>query len=283
MSDGGNLPDAAPRACHEGGDVTAELDKVRVGGRSVALAEAVEWVTQYFDAERNRAAASAPKGRPYGFPLYDRMACGSAPDELNDGDLLAPVLLNVTPRLHAVFGLQEVRPALEAVLAEIPPDLTLQDAVASGSHVDPMQHLGAVLDGPGSPRGVGGTILMKVMHRKRPLFLPLYDTRVFACYCGSGDAYPLKRVPGRSWADFLQVFGEAVARDLDEQPDVWRELAEAVPGNVAVLRVLDVVAWRLGGGALSEPKEGRRSGTSAATAARRAARLDRGPAARTPG
>jgi hypothetical protein len=222
----------------------------------VVLAEAVGWVADYFDAQGNRAAASAPKGRPYAFPLYDRMATGSAPDELNDGDLLAPVLLNVTPRLHAVFGLQEVRPALEAVLAAIPPDLTLQDAFASGLHIEPLQRLGAVLDGPGSPRGVGGTILMKIMHRKRPLFLPLYDTQVFACYCGPGDAYPLKREPDRPWAKFLQVFGEAVARDLDEQPDAWRELAEAAPDDVAVLRVLDVVAWRLGGGVPSETDDG---------------------------
>jgi hypothetical protein len=148
-----------------------------------------------------------------------------------------------------------VRPALEAVLNAIPPDLTLQDAVASGSHVEPLQRLGEVLDRPESPRGVGGTILMKIMHRKRPLFLPLYDTQVFACYCGSGGSYPIKREPGRSWADFLQVFGEAVARDLDEQPDAWKVLAGAAPEDVAVLRVLDVVAWRLGGGALSKPDD----------------------------
>jgi hypothetical protein len=94
---------------------------------------------------------------------------------------------------------------------------------------------------------VGGTILMKIMHRKRPLFLPLYDTRVYACYCGTGAQYPIKESPHRPWADFLRLLGDAMARDLDEQPDTWKTLMECAPDDVSVLRVLDVVAWNLVG------------------------------------
>lgn len=223
-------------------------ETVRVGGRRVALDQARQWIWQYFDAEANRAAAVVAKGRPYAFPVYDRMDTGSGPDELNDGDLLAPALLNVTPKLHAVLNLQALRPDLEAVLAAIPPRLTLQDAVASGSHAEPLRRIGRLLDGPAPLRGVGGTILMKIMHRKRPLFLPLYDSRVYACYCGSGAQYPIKESSQRTWAEFLQLFGAAVARDLDEQPDTWKTLMGCVPDDVSVLRVLDVVAWNLGGG-----------------------------------
>ncbi|MFF4690489.1 DUF6308 family protein [Streptomyces sp. NPDC001307] len=223
-------------------------ETVRVGGRCVALDQARQWIWQYFDAEANRAAAAAAKGRPYAFPIYDRMDTGSGPNELNDGDLLAPVLLNVAPKLHAVLNLQAVRPDLEAVLAAIPEKLTLQDAVASGVHAEPLRRIGGLLDGPAPLRGVGGTILMKIMHRKRPLFLPLYDTQVYACYCGPGAQYPIKNAPQRTWAEFLRLLGDAVARDLDEQPDTWKTLMRCAPDDVSVLRVLDVVAWNLGGG-----------------------------------
>lgn len=221
---------------------------VRAGGRSVDLDQAMQWVRQYFDAEANRAAATAAKGRPYAFPVYDRMDTGSGPDELNDGDLLASVLLNVTPKLHAVLNLQAVRPNLEAVLAAIPPTLTLQNAVASGVHTEPLHRLGALLDGPAPLRGVGGTILMKIMHRKRPLFLPLYDTQIYACYCGLSAQYPIRKFPQRTWAKFLPLLGQAMAHDLNEQPDPWKTLTGAAPDDVSILRVLDVVAWNLGGG-----------------------------------
>ncbi|MBQ0911014.1 DUF6308 family protein [Streptomyces sp. RM99] len=220
---------------------------VRVGGRSVGLDQATQWIRQYFDAEANQAAAVAARGRPYAFPVYDRMDTGSGPNELNDGDLLAPVLLNVTPKLHAILNLQAVRPDLEAVLAAIPPKLTLQDAVASGAHAEPLHRIGGLLDSPAPLRGVGGTILMKIMHRKRPLFLPLYDTQVYACYCGPGARYPIKKSPQRTWAQFLRLLGDAMARDLDEQPDTWKTLMGCAPDGVSVLRVLDVVAWNLGG------------------------------------
>nr|BFD84257.1 hypothetical protein StreXyl84_36580 [Streptomyces sp. Xyl84] len=219
---------------------------VRVGGRSVATDQATLWIRQYFDAEANRAAAVAPKGKPYAFPVYDRMDTGSGPNELNDGDLLAPVLLNVAPKPHAVLNLQSVRPDLEAVLAAIPPTLTLQDAVASGVHAEPLRRIGGLLDGPAPLRGVGGTILMKIMHRKRPLFLPLYDTRVYACYCGPGARYPVEESSRRTWAEFLRLLGEAMARDLVEQPGTWKMLTECAPNDVSVLRVLDVIAWNLG-------------------------------------
>ncbi|WP_418960365.1 DUF6308 family protein [Streptomyces tritici] len=229
---------------------------VRVGGRSVALDQATQWIGQYFDAEANRAAAVAAKGRPYAFPVYDRMDTGSGPNELNDGDLPAPALLNATPKLHAVLNLQAVRPALEAVLTAIPPRLTLQDAVASGVHAEPLRRIGCLLDSPTPIRGVGGTILMKIMHRKRPLFLPLYDTQVFACYCGSGDRYPIKKSPQRTWAQFFPLLGDAVARDLNEQPETWKTLRGCVPDDVSVLRVLDVVAWNLGSGTGRGPMSG---------------------------
>ncbi|MYQ77596.1 MULTISPECIES: DUF6308 family protein [unclassified Streptomyces] len=228
-------------------------ESLRVGGCSESVRQAVQWVREYFDAEANRAAAAVPKGRPYAFPAYDRMETGSGPNELNDGDLLASVLLHVTPKLHAFLNLQAVRTDLEAVLAAIPQRLTLQDAVASGGHAEPLRRIGGLLDHPALLRGVGGTTLMKIMHRKRPLLLPLYDSQIYACYCGPGFPYPIQHSSRRTWARFLPLLGESMAHDLDDQPDTWKALKECAPDDVSTLRVLDVVAWNLGRG--GRPKQ----------------------------
>jgi hypothetical protein len=220
-----------------------EQERLTVGGAGIGMATAIDWVSRYFDEEANRAAAAKAGGKPYAYPLYDRMETGSGPDELNDGDLLAPLLLNVGPSISAMFNLHAVRPGLEAVLARIPQDLTLQSAVAEGVPRQLIEPFGQFLDDGVS--GVRGTILMKILPRKRPLFLPLYDTQVFATYCGTGD-HPLRPDSKRSWAQFFPLLAEAMVRDLDSQPDRWKVLAELVPGDVSLLRILDVVAWRLG-------------------------------------
>jgi hypothetical protein len=220
--------------------------EVRVGGRRIALVTATEWVAAYFDEKGNVAAAAAKGGKPYAYPVYDRMDTGSGPDQLNDGDLLAPVLLNVAPTIKAVFNLQAVRSGLEAVLARIPRDLTLQAAVADGSHRRPLQALGGFLDQGGGVPGVGGTILMKIMHRKRPLLVPLYDTKVYDCYCGTTADYPIHPDPKRTWAEFFTLLAESMAEDLDSQPAQWKALTSAAPNDVLLLRILDVVAWNLG-------------------------------------
>jgi len=73
----------------------------------------------------------AAAGAPYAYPFYDRMDTGSGPDELDDGDLLAPVLLNVPVTIVAFRSLQAMRNNLQGGLAHIPTTLTLQDAVAA--------------------------------------------------------------------------------------------------------------------------------------------------------
>ncbi|OKJ09227.1 DUF6308 family protein [Kitasatospora sp. CB01950] len=217
--------------------------EVKVGGRRATVAEATRWVGAYFDEEANTAAAAASGGKPYAYPVYDRLDTGSGPDRLDDGDLLAPLLLNAAPTIRAVFNLRAVRPALEAGLARIPEDLTLQAAVAEGSHRPLLAALTGVLDRPGGLPGVGGTTLMKVLHRKRPLFVPLYDSRIDACYRGSAAEHPIKPDRRRSWTEFFALLAEAVAEDLESQPEQWRTIAAAAPEDVSLLRVLDVVAW----------------------------------------
>ncbi len=55
------------------------------------------------------------------------------------------------------------------------------------------------------PPGVRLTKLAKVLHRKRPRLLPLYDRYVRACYCLPDGDRPavIPAVRGRSYVDFL--------------------------------------------------------------------------------
>src|SRR4051794_37991979 len=86
---------------------------VRVGKVSIPMSDAVEWVRAYTDSHSKQHGSA-----PYAFPAYDRYdkAC-NRPERLTDGDLLAPLLLNVRMPLRAFYGLQTVRDQLEATLA----------------------------------------------------------------------------------------------------------------------------------------------------------------------
>ncbi|MFI7547588.1 DUF6308 family protein [Actinoplanes sp. NPDC049599] len=213
---------------------------VRVGGKAVSLARAERWVDTYFDGPANRTA-----DKPFAYPAYDELCTGSGPDQLNDGDLLAPTMLNAAPTIAAFYSLQAARPRLEQGLRAVPGGLSLQASAADGSLRERLGNLAGVLDGKGL-RGVRLTMLSKVLHRKRPSFVPLYDQFVRACYVGERGRFPIQVDRARSWAGFAGELGEWVARDLADQDDVWRHLAARVAGEVTTLRVLDVVAWNLG-------------------------------------
>lgn len=219
--------------------------KLSVGGRSVGLDTAAGWIRSYFDEAANRDP-SATRNKPYAYPVYDQMATGSGPNELNDGDLLAPLLLNAGPSIRGVFSLQAVRAALQDGLAAIPLGLTLQEAVADDSHKKLLEPLIAVLDAPGKVPGVQLTMLTKVLHRKRPLFIPLFDSQVKACYWSTDDHFPMQPDPTRPDAEFFSSLAACIAADLDGQLDVWQALRTEAPDSVPLLRILDVVAWNLG-------------------------------------
>lgn len=203
------------------------------------MAEAKAWVAEYFTAKNQHAA------NPYAHPAYDAYDSGSGPFELNDGDLLAPVLLNAAPTVRAFYSLQRVRPRLVDALADVPVELTLADAVAAGTMPAQLGELVAVLDGPEPVPGVRLTTLLKVLHRKRPAFVPLYDQFVGACYLGTGDGFPVRRVRRRSWRDYAVAVAAAVSEDLTSQRAAFAELQELAP-RVSTLRILDVLAWKLG-------------------------------------
>jgi len=230
---------SCPRLYPPGHSVTTVSDLIRIGGRRASLTEARTWVEAYFDRGNQNSRT------PYAYPAYDEYQSGSGPFELNDGDLLAPTLLNAAPTVRAFYSLQEVRADLTEALTRIPVDLRLADSLADGTMPDLIGDLATVLDEPERLAGVRLTTLFKVLHRKRPDFVPLYDQFVGACYLGQGDEFPVRRMRRRSWRHYAVAVTAAVSADLTAQEAVFGQLQPLAPG-VSTLRLLDVLAWKVG-------------------------------------
>lgn len=176
----------------------------------------------------------------YAYPAYDRLITnGSA--QLVDGDLLAPALIGVHIDAGRFSLLREMLPALEAV-ADLP-DVPLHEA--DEDHVLCVAGLFGILDEPRyAGRGVRGTVVSKVLHRKRPDLVPLYDSRIFEAYTAPGA---LPRSTDRAWADFIADLCRQMRDDLraeSEAFDALEQLAAEEGSPVTRLRILDILVWR---------------------------------------
>jgi hypothetical protein len=176
----------------------------------------------------------------YAYPAYDLLVTNGS-TELVDGDLLAPVLMGVDLDRARFSLLRDMLPALEAV-SELP-DVALQDA--DDDHVLCVAGIFGMLDEPRyAGRGVRGTIVSKVLHRKRPDLVPLYDSRIFQAYTAPGAVL---RSTERSWQTFMALLCMQMRADLRAEEKAFAEL-EALAAEheapVTRLRILDILVWR---------------------------------------
>ncbi len=176
----------------------------------------------------------------YAYPAYDRLVTNGSP-ELVDGDLLAPALMGVHLDAGRFSLLREMLPALEAV-ADLP-DVSLQ--AADDDHVLCVAGLFGILDEPRyAGRGIRGTVVSKILHRKRPELVPIYDSRIFEAYTAPGV---LPRTADRSWQQFMAELCMTMRADLHAEAKAFtelEELARAQETPVTQLRILDVLVWR---------------------------------------
>jgi hypothetical protein len=225
---------------------------VRVGGLNESPDDVLERATTYLQ--------SPDAAKPFAYPFYDTYDTRAAETELVDGDLLAPLLLNAAPDLAAYRTLQRWRPALAEglrgvgdVSRQMPRDGTssewpeMDDAV--GRLYQPLDE--------GRGGHVSGTTLSKVLHRKIPEHIPLYDSKIFWAYCSA----PVVRItphPERklSWVEFMTILTREIRRDMSE-PDAAalieeiRQLASG-DGPVTALRAWDIITWQAARNALQE-------------------------------
>ncbi len=176
----------------------------------------------------------------WSFPAYDRLVTnGSA--VLVDGDLLAPVLIGTAVDRDRFLLLRELMPRIAGV-ADLPP-VALQDA--DDAVIGQVAALFSVLDdAPYAGRGVRGTILSKVLHRKRPDLVPLYDSRIFESYTAPGA---VERSSHRSWQESMTLLLQQMRADLQQEAGTFAALERVAAGagaQLTRLRILDVLVWR---------------------------------------
>jgi len=169
-------------------------------------------------------------GRPYTGAHFDEWP-EQSPDRFTADDLVAVSFLSVfVPPLAARKLLLTEADHFAALLTAVGPD---RDLVEEAEHLGPewpaRELHAAVLALP----GVGPTITSKLLARKRPRLLPVYDS-VVAQVTGS----PIQWEPLRQ---LLRAEDGALHQYLEQ----LRQRA-VVPPHVSALRIYDVLTWMEG-------------------------------------
>ena len=176
----------------------------------------------------------------YAYPAYDELVTNGSAD-LVDGDLLAPSLLGAHVDYARFVLLKRMLPTLCEAWTSLPPT-ALEDTNDAG--IAAVARCFAVLDEPVfAGKGVRGTIVSKVLHRKRPDLIPLYDSRIWTAYTTTG-AVP--RSTKRSWVEFMQLLCHSMQNDIRHNLAEFESLRQAAADNGArltLLRILDILVW----------------------------------------
>ena len=225
-------------------------DMITVGGFTVPIEKATRLVRQYVTEYGN-----------WSYPAYDGYLQDATTDDVRQQDLLAAALLNAGQQpIPTYYGLLKILPEINRRLAD--PLLTGSLEEASEDTLEAIAHLYGILDD--SPQHQVQLVkLSKVLHRKRPELLPLYDKNIWRCYSQFGDPVRVAPVKRRSDADRVRAWLPQVQRDLREASDHWSDLAAlATEPRISPLRALDILGWRLVDEAT--PRKKRRPGPSRA-------------------
>lgn len=199
---------------------------------------AVQHIKKYFEDRAN--------GRPlYTGSRFETFAGGGDVVEANRitaADLIAVSMLSVHVPGQAALGIMEgLGSEIEELLTAVPVGLRLENLTAeqfsglldTGSPADTMWQL---LRQTEDTWGIGQTTASKILARKRPHLVPIYDSVVAeqAGLHGSGDQW-------RSWwAAFQGEEGEAFTERLEAIR------ADAGQSHLSLLRVIDIVLWMEG-------------------------------------
>jgi hypothetical protein len=213
--------------------VSEAAHTLRIGGVAIDRELALDSARTYL-SRRDR----------FGYPAYDSFGSEGGPWLISDADFVAPVLLNAEMNSRTFYALEGIRPHLENWLVKIPLDARLVEAGVPELNL--LGELFSVLDSSDLPVDARGSILAKVMHRKRPAFIPIYDRFVDYCYRGADEA-PIAKDRKRTWREFLPLLGQAIIDDLTSGREFFEEVAHLTQGPViTTLRALDIVAWHAG-------------------------------------
>jgi hypothetical protein len=160
------------------------METVSIGGASCSLKYALSYANRYL----NDHLSEDPKAGMWSYPAYDGYETATN-GKVGDADLLAVVLLNAGRRpIPAYYGLKEMLPEINEHIVD--EKLTGSLAEAEGDTIEAIVDLYNLVNTAGAPQ-VRLTTLSKVLHRKKPDLLPLFDRNIRRCYVYRGDPPPL--------------------------------------------------------------------------------------------
>lgn len=171
-------------------------------------------------------------------------------------DLLAVSMLSVpVVRYYALHVLAYRGREVSGLLAQIPPDVTLADAeadhlIAEGGPAWTLwQLLYDIKPRPQDRNRLGPVAAGKLLARKRPHLIPVYDSHVKKV---------LRRPSNDRW--WWRDLHCLLLTDEDLVGELEAVRARAVAGHLSLLRTFDIMCWMFGGSpepedAASEPDE----------------------------
>ncbi|MCI9872783.1 DUF6308 family protein [Arthrobacter humicola] len=209
------------------------MTTLKVGGATIDFKSALARAKNYL--------VDSPETSAY--PAYDGYP-GSDTPEVAQQDLLAIVLLNVSNNPVPVYnGLQALLPRINEKLQD--PSLHGDLATAGPETIEGLVNLFGVLEEQPT-KYVRLTTLSKVLHRKRPELIPLFDDNIYYCYTKCAGA-PVPEEVGRSRAGYRRAWLSALQADLLAHMQQWQEIALIAPGpKITPVRALDIIGWELG-------------------------------------
>ncbi|MDQ6739300.1 MAG: DUF6308 family protein, partial [Actinomycetota bacterium] len=162
---------------------------------------------------------------------------------LTDQDIVAVSFLGMRIKGEAAYGLLEThKERITKLLSEIPADIDLaslsasdaQEFIASGTSAA-SRLWGVFRNTDGVKWGVGATKASKLLARKRPRLIPIYDSVI-------DRVTQLGRTPRTQWTDWHAALTQS---DLPEQVEEIRRQS-GIEEPISELRVMDVVLWMHG-------------------------------------
>lgn len=184
------------------------------------------------------------RGLRYAYPYYDGLVTNGDPTTLCTGDLLAPTLLGAPVELDRMKTLTSLLPLLQRGLDALPVHATIMGA--GPELLKQVADLYDPLDDPSvEDRDVKGSLLAKVLHRKRPALIPLFDSRVRDFYRGDSAVPPAPRGE-RTFREYMELLIPLIQEDLRDNAEEFARLAALAPEDgppLTPLRVLDIIVW----------------------------------------
>ncbi|MDD0858237.1 DUF6308 family protein [Arthrobacter alpinus] len=202
---------------------------------------AARHINKYFEDRLN--------GRPlYTGSRFETFAGGGdavEPNRITPADLIAVSMLSVHVPGQAALGIiEKLDGEIEKLLTPLAVELRLENLNAEQfsqllDYGSPADDIWQLLRQKADLWGIGQTTASKILARKRPHLVPIYDS-VVADQVGMSDS-------GGQWRIWWEAFQGEEGRRFAERLEAIR--ADSGQIHLSLLRVIDIVLWMEGRGA----------------------------------